>query len=87
MRKLRLRNTQRSAQCTGHGVKPWSGKIPHVTEQLGPYTTTTEPGLWSPRATATEACEPQLLKPAGLEPVIQNKRRHHNEEPAHRNEE
>ena len=30
---------------------------------------------------------PQLLKPAHLEPVLRNKRSHHNEKPAHRNEE
>ena len=28
---------------------------------------------------------PQLLKPARLEPVLQNKRGHHNEKPARRN--
>ena len=33
------------------------------------------------------ACEPQLLKPVRLEPVLCNKRSHHNEKPAHRNEE
>ena len=31
--------------------------------------------------------EPQLLKPACLEPVLHNKRSHHNEKPAHRNKE
>ena len=30
---------------------------------------------------------PQLLKPAHLEPVLRNKRSHHNEKPAHRSEE
>ena len=30
---------------------------------------------------------PHLLKPACLEPVLCNKRSHHNEKPAHRNEE
>ena len=29
---------------------------------------------------------PQLLKPARLEPVLRNKRSHHNEKPAHGNE-
>ena len=28
---------------------------------------------------------PQLLKPACLEPVLRNKRRHRNEKPTHRN--
>ena len=31
------------------------------------------------------AREPQLLKPARLEPVLRNKRRHRNEKPTHRN--
>ena len=22
--------------CMGHGFEPWSGKIPHAAEQLGP---------------------------------------------------
>ena len=25
-----------ACQCRGHGFEPWSGKIPHATEQLGP---------------------------------------------------
>ena len=29
---------------------------------------------------------PQVLKPARLEPVLHNKRSHHNEKPMHRNE-
>ena len=33
------------------------------------------------------ACVPQLLKPAHLEPVLRNKKSHHNEKPAHCNEE
>ena len=33
------------------------------------------------------ACMPQLLKPACLEPVLHNKRSHHNEKPLHYNEE
>ena len=32
------------------------------------------------------ACVPQLLKPSHLEPVLHNKRSHHNEKPAHHNE-
>ena len=32
-----------TCQCRGHGFKPWSGKIPHAAEQLGPWATTTEP--------------------------------------------
>ena len=33
------------------------------------------------------AREPQLLKPVHLEPVLLNKRNHHNEKPAHHNKE
>ena len=33
------------------------------------------------------AHEPQLLKPTRLEPVLHNKRSHHNKKPVHRNEE
>ena len=33
------------------------------------------------------AHEPQLLKPARLEPVLRNKRSHHNKKPVHHNEE
>ena len=25
-----------ACQCRGHGLEPWSGKIPHAVEQLGP---------------------------------------------------
>ena len=34
-----------ACQCRGHGFEPWSGKIPHATEQLSPCATTTEPAL------------------------------------------
>ena len=33
------------------------------------------------------ACEPQLLKPTRLEPMLHNKRGHRDEKLAHRNEE
>ena len=32
----------------GHGFEPWSGKIPHAAEQLGPCATTTEPAHLEP---------------------------------------
>ena len=35
----------------------------------------------------SRACEPQLLKPACLEPVLRNRRSHRNERPARRKEE
>ena len=37
-----------ACKCRGHGFEPWSGKIPHATEQLGPWATTTEPARLEP---------------------------------------
>ena len=37
-----------ACQCRGHGFEPWSGRIPHATEQLGPWATTTEPAHLEP---------------------------------------
>ena len=37
-----------ACQCRGHGFKPWSGKIPHATEQLGLWATATEPARLEP---------------------------------------
>ena len=37
-----------ACQCRAHGFDPWSGKIPHAAEQLGPCTTTTEPARLEP---------------------------------------
>ena len=34
-----------ACQCRGHGFEPWSGKIPHGTEQLSLCTTATKPAL------------------------------------------
>ena len=34
-----------ACQCRGHGFEPWSGKIPHAAERLGPWATITEPVL------------------------------------------
>ena len=46
-----------ACQDRGHGFNPWSGKIPHAVEQLGPCATATDPVLWSPWATTAEpAC-------------------------------
>ena len=41
-------------QCRGHGFDPWSGRIPHAAEWLGPCATATEPALWRPQATTAE---------------------------------
>ena len=71
------------------------GNLPANTRDMG-----SSPGLggshmpWSNSARAPQllslcsrAHEPQLLKPACLEPVLCNKRSHHNEKPVHHNEE
>ena len=61
-------------QCRGHGFESWSRKITHAVEQLRLCV----PQLLSLRS---RAHEPQLLKPARLEPVLCNKRSHRNEKP------
>jgi len=55
------------------GSKLLSRKILHAVEQLSPCATTIDP---------TTAIEPQLLKPAHLEPVL-HKRSHRREKPTH----
>ena len=57
-----------TCQCRGHGLEPWSGKIPHATEQLSPCATTTEPVLYSPRATTAEARVPRARAPQQEKP-------------------
>ena len=37
-----------ACQCRRRGFEPWYGKIPHATEQLGPWATTTEPARLEP---------------------------------------
>ena len=37
-----------ACQCRGHGFEPWSGKIPHAAEQLGPWATITKPARLEP---------------------------------------
>ena len=37
-----------ACQCRGHGFEPWSGRIPHAAEQLGPWATSTEPARLEP---------------------------------------
>ena len=37
-----------ACQCRAHGFEPWSGKIPHAAEQLGPWATTTESACLEP---------------------------------------
>ena len=43
-----------ACQCRGHGFKPWSGKISHAAEQLGPWDTRTEPALRNKRGSDSE---------------------------------
>ena len=56
------------AKSGGHGFKTWSRKIPPAVEQLGPCATTTEPALYSPRATTTEAHVPRARAPQQQKP-------------------
>ena len=37
-----------ACQCRARGFEPWSGKIPHAAEQLGPWATITEPARLEP---------------------------------------
>ena len=75
-----------TCQCREHRFDPWSRKIPRAMERLSLCSATTEPALWSPGATTTEAAGRQLLTPPALEPEVCNKRRHHSEKPEHRNQ-
>ena len=46
-----------ACQCRGHGFKPWSGRIPHATEQVGPCATTTEPARLEPVLYNKRGCD------------------------------
>ena len=37
-----------ACRCKGHGFEPWSGRIPHAAEQLGPWATIAEPACLEP---------------------------------------
>ena len=37
-----------ACQCRGRGFEPWSGKIPHAAERLGPCATIAEPARLEP---------------------------------------
>ena len=67
-----VKNPPASAGDTGPIPSPGRSHMPRA------------PQLLSLRSGARE---PQLLKPAHLEPMLHNKRSHRNEKPAHRNEE
>ena len=68
----------------GHGLDPWSRKIPHAVEQTSPHN------YWAcaltPRNRNGWTHALQLLKLTHLERMLCNERRHHNEKPVHRNE-
>ena len=70
-----LSGEESACRCRQHGFYPWSGKIPHVTEQLSPCATTIEPVLQSLEATATEPHGQQL------EPVFSRTRAPQQEKP------
>ena len=40
-----LSDKESACQCRRHRFDPWSGKIPHASEQLTPCTTTPDPAL------------------------------------------
>lgn len=52
------------SKARGCGLDPWSGKVPHDMQQLGPCATTTELALQSPGAAITEARKPQRPRSA-----------------------
>ena len=37
-----------ACQRRGHGFEPWSGRVPHAAERLGPWATITEPARLEP---------------------------------------
>ena len=46
-----------ACQCRGHGFEPWSGKIPHAVEQLGPWAATTESAHLEPVLHNKRGCD------------------------------
>ena len=60
-------------QWIGLRFNRWSGKISQVTEQLSPWATAL--------SLCDRAWELQLPSPRAPEPVLRNKRSHHNEKP------
>ena len=72
-----VENPPVNAEDTGSSPGPGRSHMPRSNEARAPQLLSLH----------SRAREPQLLKPALLEPVLRNKRRHHNEKPVHRNEE
>ena len=46
-----------ACRCKGHRFEPWSGKISHAAEQLGPWATTTEPACLEPGLHNKRGCD------------------------------
>ena len=67
------------------GLSPGPGRS-HMPQGTKPERQKYWAGALEPTSHNYWAHVPQLLKPAHLEPVLRNKRRHCNEKPAHRNE-
>ena len=78
-----FRSKEPACQCRRHKFDPWSGKIPHATEQLCPWATTTEPVL-EPRNHDYWVQVVRLLKPALPEACLQQGS-HLSEKSMHRN--
>ena len=69
-----LSGKEYTCQCRRHRFDPWSGKIPHAAFSHRPQLL----------SLCSRAQEPQLLKLESPEPMLCNKRSHHNEKPMHR---
>ena len=46
-----------ACQCRGHWFEPWSGKIPHAAERLGPWATIAEPARLEPVLCNKRGCD------------------------------
>ena len=61
--------SESACQCRRHRFKPWSGKIPHATAELGPWATTTEPAHLEPvlcnRKNSTIVRGPRTMRKSG----------------------
>ena len=70
-------NLPANAGDTGSSLGPGRSHMPRSNKARAPQLLSLH----------SRAREPQLLKPAHLEPVLRNKRSHRNEKPAHCSEE
>ena len=80
-----LSSKDSTCQCRRQRFDPWSGTIPHATEQLSLCATVVEPVLQSPGTTTTEPSYRNYWSPHILEPIRSNKRSHSNEKRLHDN--